>query len=435
MSLQESLNALVANSKKLTSIQFRESAPLVFSDLLSHERKLLREPAPNEIKLQALCAGDNTIPRLIQNLPKINNPSKIEKEDIDKIIEAATALNEICNIPGLRSKIKELTRLYEDYQSYVDYSYLTFEKNEEEINELRQSSAMEIDNDNNNVDIQKENLLIEKYHQELQQKKVQVKVIQAKKQDQLEIRNTLIQMQESLESSMSNITSNEIRALEDHIFQKKQEILELAFDTHDNSETTHLELDSVTPTLGSNSRIRDQSIAFITRSSKLLNPNPQEPTTTDLTEISRLFESIQMKLQECLTYLNQIESDERHEKTVGQVYHKILNVIQQHNDKKYQPISNIDQFNALFPNNTMTNTSFFDITQESNMLTAILLKLHDNNEDKSMTLANLTQFSQDFAKQYGYSEQEAIQTIYKLVGLDLVNIDRSQKESIVRLLL
>ena len=86
---------------------------------------------------------------------------------------------------------------------------------------------MEIDNDNNNVDIQKENLLIEKYHQELQQKKVQVKVIQAKKQDQLEIRNTLIQMQESLESSMSNITSNEIRALEDHIFQKKQEILEL----------------------------------------------------------------------------------------------------------------------------------------------------------------------------------------------------------------
>lgn len=167
----------------------------------------------------------------------------------------------------------------------------------------------------------------------------------------------------------------------------------------------------------------------------MLNPNPQEPTTTDLTETSRLFESIQTKLQECLMHLNQIESDERHEKAAGQVYYKILNVIQQHNDKKYQPILSIDQFNALFPNNTMTNTSFLDITQESNMLTAILLKLHDNNQDRSMTLANLTQFSQDFAKQHGYSEQEAIQTIYKLVGLDLVNIDRSQKESVVRLLL
>lgn len=86
---------------------------------------------------------------------------------------------------------------------------------------------MEIDNDNNNADIQKENLLIEKYNQELQQKKDQIKVIQTKRQDQLEIRNTLIQIQESLESSMSNITSNEIRALEDQIFQKKQEILEL----------------------------------------------------------------------------------------------------------------------------------------------------------------------------------------------------------------
>lgn len=63
MSLQESLDALVANSKKLASIQFTESAPLVFSDLLSHERKLIREPEPNEIKLQALCAGDDTIPR------------------------------------------------------------------------------------------------------------------------------------------------------------------------------------------------------------------------------------------------------------------------------------------------------------------------------------------------------------------------------------
>lgn len=86
---------------------------------------------------------------------------------------------------------------------------------------------MEIDNDSNNADIQKENLLIEKYNQELQQKKDQIKVIQTKRQDQLEIRNTLIQIQESLESSMSNITSNEIRALEDQIFQKKQEILEL----------------------------------------------------------------------------------------------------------------------------------------------------------------------------------------------------------------
>lgn len=86
---------------------------------------------------------------------------------------------------------------------------------------------MEIDNDNNNADIQKENLLIEKYNQELQQKKDQIKVIQTQRQDQLEIRNTLIQIQESLESSMSNITSNEIRALEDQIFQKKQEILEL----------------------------------------------------------------------------------------------------------------------------------------------------------------------------------------------------------------
>ncbi|KAG1087113.1 hypothetical protein G6F42_020731 [Rhizopus arrhizus] len=115
----------------------------------------------------------------------------------------------------------------------------------------------------------------------------------------------------------------------------------------------------------------------------------------------------------------------------SRVYYKILNFVQHNGENTAQATSHLDRFRAIFPNAVPTFTGFFQTNQESNVIASILLEL-DNN-DKSMAMADLTRFVQDLAKEQGYSEQEAIQCIYTLVGVGLVIIDRSQTESIVRI--
>lgn len=86
---------------------------------------------------------------------------------------------------------------------------------------------------------------------------------------------------------------------------------------------------------------------------------------------------------------------------------------------------NLDQ---LFPENSdiPQDTSFFKISNEVNICTSILMKLYDQKEE--MTLESLTTFVQDYAKELNFSEKEAVKSIFKLVGQDLVLIDRTRND-------
>lgn len=50
------------------------------------------------------------------------------------------------------------------------------------------------------------------------------------------------------------------------------------------------------------------------------------------------------------------------------------------------------------------------------------------NQEEEMTLENLTNFVQAYANEINYSEQEAVKSIFKLVGQDLVAIDRTRND-------
>jgi hypothetical protein len=58
MSFEEHSNSLLQYSKNISLIKFQNGTSDVALDLLSHERKLIRDAESHEIKLAAFCAGD-----------------------------------------------------------------------------------------------------------------------------------------------------------------------------------------------------------------------------------------------------------------------------------------------------------------------------------------------------------------------------------------
>jgi hypothetical protein len=58
MSLEEHFNSLLQYSKSIALTEFQNGTSDVTLDLLSRERKLIRDAEPHEVKLAAFCAGD-----------------------------------------------------------------------------------------------------------------------------------------------------------------------------------------------------------------------------------------------------------------------------------------------------------------------------------------------------------------------------------------
>lgn len=58
MSIDDHFNSLLGYSKSISLIKFQNGTSDVALDLLSHERKFIRDAEPHEIKLAAFCAGD-----------------------------------------------------------------------------------------------------------------------------------------------------------------------------------------------------------------------------------------------------------------------------------------------------------------------------------------------------------------------------------------
>ncbi|KAI8642620.1 hypothetical protein BD408DRAFT_482644 [Parasitella parasitica] len=433
MSLQECLEALVANSKKASSIEFKESSSEVLSDLITRKRKLIREPEAHELKLQALCAGDFTTTKLKHDLFKTTpNRPNTKRQEIEKILKAANALNQISNIPEMKMRIEELAHIHEERQTNLDYLYEASAKYDAEIKQFKENEAvpMDIDDDFGDYDdsvIRDETRKVERLNQELEEKKTKRKVIQQKKQEQLDIRDSLDELQQKIRASMTNKTNEGLSLLENRILEEKQKIQELDLQIKALDEVS-----SITPHPQPTFKIRELSVGFKARIDRLLHSSLQEETTTDLNDLSRLFASIQKEIQTQLAHLKQVESNERHEQAAGLVYLKVLDFIQHHNEKKHHVIPNFDQFRTIFPNCRLTDTGFLEINKESRVLTWILSKLNGNG--RSMLWTDLTRFVQELAEKQNYPEQEAIQCIHKLVGLGLAVIDRSQNESVVRLL-
>lgn len=89
-----------------------------------------------------------------------------------------------------------------------------------------------------------------------------------------------------------------------------------------------------------------------------------------------------------------------------------------------------EKLNEVFPHITSTTVSQLLLSDTSSTITAILLKLYD---EEDMTLQNLVTYVEDFSKEHGVSNESTHTVIYSLVAADLVVIDRTHKDSLVRL--
>ncbi|KAI7899213.1 uncharacterized protein BX663DRAFT_215482 [Cokeromyces recurvatus] len=229
--------------------------------------------------------------------------------------------------------------------------------------------------------------------------KKKIRQIQDKKEEQAEMRRTLRLMKFNHRRSVINTTDivdEEIRKLEKEIIEEREKIAD--YESLLENNTSNDRSDTL--------NIRDISIGFKARIDKLLyDSNIDESPST--------------------------ETKEKQEQSARDVYKKLLDFIIQHNNDDSRPtVVNLEIFNELFPDNKEINTNFFKVNEEANVLTTILLQLYSNN---NMTLMDLTEFIQNYAKQHHFSEEEAVQSIYKLVGLDLLVIDRTQNDSICTL--
>lgn len=88
----------------------------------------------------------------------------------------------------------------------------------------------------------------------------------------------------------------------------------------------------------------------------------------------------------------------------------------------------MDLFKRVFPTSQVDTVNSF--SEESFILAALLLKI---TKEPGILLSDLTTFINEYITQHNYSKQLGVQSIYKLVGFELVIIDRTSKESIVQL--
>ncbi|KAI9481712.1 MAG: hypothetical protein EXX96DRAFT_567754 [Benjaminiella poitrasii] len=435
MSLQEQLDALTTHSRNIASVQLRQGSNNVMADLFTQKRFYLRDAEPSEVKLAAICAGEPITARMKQDLA--NSLSSVERENIEKILKTANAMNQICNNPDIKERIEKNMRANEERQTNFDYLTETYKQTVSELEMLKSIDQSPTDEDNKDTDdmndeyrISEEEAVIQSHNQELNQKRIQLSEIQAQKAEQVEIRNSLRSMKLKHNTTVGFHTTDsdddEIRKLEKEIEEEKRKIADYESKIEslleNNASNDHLD----------SSTVNDLSVGFEARINKLLNSTDVDelPSSTENENIMRLLESIQNEIEPYLNQLKEIGIKERQEQAARNAYQKILSFIKYHDTTENSAPLNLERFNELFPANTETDTSFFKVNEEANVLTTILLQLL---ACQNMPLADLTLFIQDYAKQHNLSEGEAVQSIYKLVGLDLIAIDRTQNDSICSL--
>ncbi|CAO3649186.1 unnamed protein product [Mucor fragilis] len=237
-----------------------------------------------------------------------------------------------------------------------------------------------------------------------------------------------IKVQQETEQTLSQMVLLSTEHHKSHLLEEvskyRQEWEALVSTKDDLSGTTSAAKRTNKPMAKSKTRrTTNDSLPLLQKTARLLHSEPQGTASPNLRNVPQLSRSLYEELQ---PLVSTIESSASKTDIFPHVYYQALDAVQRGAENSPHP----DQFRAIFPNSTPTATSIFQANQESKVIASILLELDKQND--SMALADLTRFVQDLAKGQGYSEQEAIQCIYTLVGVGLVIIDRSQNDSIVK---
>lgn len=101
-----------------------------------------------------------------------------------------------------------------------------------------------------------------------------------------------------------------------------------------------------------------------------------------------------------------------------------------HPDQPYGNDIDFEKFNEAFPHHPKTTVPEVPLAREALEMTCILLKLYT---DGDMPLFDLTNYIENLTKDRGVSMSQINMAIYKLSANNLVFIDRSHKDTLVKL--
>ncbi|EPB88189.1 hypothetical protein HMPREF1544_05022 [Mucor circinelloides 1006PhL] len=442
MSISNILDALTAKSKNSISMQLKQTSASTLEDVKSRKRAYLREPMPHELMLQALCAGTSTIEELRQSSDETNDSKSAKSREIDKLLQLKARLD----LPSVSLEKKEkagkIARSLEEHRSSTELHRKGYKKmvavaqlEQQRLNSMNTNDSDNDDGgDDNEYSISEQSILdfnevknekasiIDILPLELSERQEMINITMSKIKEQQEIEQTLRQM-------VLISTEHRKTFLLEQLSECSQEWKMLVLKEHSPSKAKATTKRTNKPMAKPTTKpMPKDNLPILQKTARLLHSDHQGTALPDLRNLIQLSKSFQDERQPFMLSIDLYAS------TTGiysRVYYKILNFVQHNGENTAQATSHLDRFRAIFPNAVPTFTGFFQTNQESNVIASILLEL-DNN-DKSMAMADLTRFVQDLAKEQGYSEQEAIQCIYTLVGVGLVIIDRSQTESIVRI--
>ncbi|GAA5797909.1 hypothetical protein HPULCUR_003305 [Helicostylum pulchrum] len=427
-SLEQVLKELEKTTSNISNIEFKQGSTALIDSLLSQQKSYVRDADENENKIASLCMGEP-----LSNVMNIVPDSKIlNVQDIVPLLRSASEINEICQSEAIESDIQNLLAVHDDKLLNISYLKEAQAKNEIEIDMLTVRNTER--NTNNLVeyddDLREEELEIERLEAELQQKRQENKVLSKRRLDNIRIGEDIREMAHKQSSNLQFSKENEkimkdIEELKSQTDLVKQRISDYNADLelfqqdiahHDDTTFTTNEL----------------LIGLCSHADSLLNDSNNDQNSNSNSSIAN-FKAIETELKGILKKIEAVKENEEKTERAKDVYYQILSFV---NDRVMYPDqvheNNVDfeKFNELFPHNSNTTVPQLPSIKSALELTCILLKLHNEGD---IPLPDLTAYIESLVKKHGLSKTVPNTTIYKLAAANLVSIDRSHKDSLVKL--
>ncbi|KAI8369904.1 hypothetical protein EDC96DRAFT_503797 [Choanephora cucurbitarum] len=388
-SFNTELENLVYWSKRASSVKFIKSEnKAVEHDLREvKKRRLLRDARPDEYNLKALCASDQTIARRFEQELNSDNAVTTDAADIERRLYLLKEMSEMSGDTALCRLVDQHMERYVTTQSRLQELTEQWHQNQQTMlaNESPTKSPAE----------QKESIDHEIEHFRQRNQQLEEELVRRRRR-LADLRKSKVEHQ---------TIHQKLKALQQEHMRHTERDFELAQLRRDIKEKK-----KILETLEANGvsaleRLQQQALASLKAS---------EGDPLDASDLLQTLVHLQRKPTTPSTF------------HLSHVYRPWLMCVVEGNQapQELNPL-----YHRLFP---QSNPTAIQYTQEQQVKARILLKLMD---DGDIPLTDLTRFIESFAMEHGYDPKEASRSIHKLVGHQLVMIEHTETDSIVRLLL
>ncbi|PHZ11422.1 uncharacterized protein RHIMIDRAFT_238859 [Rhizopus microsporus ATCC 52813] len=401
--MEDCLKSLIHSSKRIASVAFVENDDTV---LISNEgfRKRLREADSFENAIHSICFGEESIQKITSEIPTLKGNAHIKAHQAQHLLNILRQLNGICKDQSIQRVIEEYTKTIEERESHMATLYSEYNEADAHIDALQDRISAEKSRATEMPSYEYQENLIRNLKQQLSnidKKREENQKKRARKQEEL---------QRLLLSNQESRRDPSIEALQARIRQMKERIKE-----YDNllqqKPTTHVTALST----------QDAFLGLKARFDKLVSEHSQveAPGKDSLIEQVRY---VVEQLRQTIGKLNTAEHVNHRLQNFKDIYTRLIDYTL---DKSNSAHLNEEEFKQAFT----LNESIEVLKNDSVLLAAIIRRLL---ETKQETVSDLTEYTKAFAEERQIATK-ASQSIYLLVAAGLLESDRSQGESVIKI--